>query len=300
MSQAVSIIMRTKNSADVLFQTLQALFSQNFKNFELIVVDSSSTDDTEEIAKEFSCEFVRIEAGDYFPGKVLNGELRKLSAPLIVFLNSDTVLLTPHSLDYLLESFDDPRVVAAFGRQVPRPEALPWVKRQYALCFPEKGEPPPWVTFSLPFAGMRRCVWEKRHFYTWAWGSEDSEWGQWAKTQDYTVSYVPNALCMHSHNYSLKQLYGRKFIEGEADAYIYRDRSFSFAHALARAGTHCFQDLAFALKLRDTRGLLSTPTRCFVDHWAYYKGWRWGRYRLKKGTGDGSLGQRIVLESYPS
>jgi len=54
-----------------------------------------------------------------------------------------------------------------------------------------------------------------------AWASEDTEWGNWAKENGYNIKYVKNAILMHSHNYSLIQIYGRKFVEGEGDVFIY-------------------------------------------------------------------------------
>ena len=47
----ISIIMRTKNSDWVVGQTLKSLYSQTFQDFELIIVDSGSTDNTLNIIK---------------------------------------------------------------------------------------------------------------------------------------------------------------------------------------------------------------------------------------------------------
>jgi glycosyltransferase involved in cell wall biosynthesis len=44
----VTVIMRTKNSDWVVHQALAALFSQTYRDFELLVVDSGSTDRTEQ------------------------------------------------------------------------------------------------------------------------------------------------------------------------------------------------------------------------------------------------------------
>ena len=52
-SPRVSVIMRTKNSDWVVAQALQALHSQTFRDFELLVVDSGSTDRTLEIVAQF-------------------------------------------------------------------------------------------------------------------------------------------------------------------------------------------------------------------------------------------------------
>ena len=50
----VSIIIPTKNSANTLTTTLESLLNQTYKNYEIIVVDNYSTDDTIECAKRYT------------------------------------------------------------------------------------------------------------------------------------------------------------------------------------------------------------------------------------------------------
>ena len=216
-----SVIMRSKNAEGVIAQALAALFSQDFTDFELLVVDSGSTDGTLDIVRQYPCRLLQIEPLAYYPGAVLNNAIEQTRAELVVFQNSDAVPLIPQALGRLLAAFDDPQVDAAFARQLPRPGADPWVQRDYAASFPPGGPAPPWVTLSLPLAAMRKSAWRLHPFYTDAWASEDTEWGHWASQNGRVIRYVPEALVMHSHNYTLRQLYGRRFVEGEADAFIY-------------------------------------------------------------------------------
>ncbi|AQS38745.1 Glycosyl transferase family 2 [Shewanella psychrophila] len=296
-TKKIAIIMRSKNSAWVIANTLAALNSQDFQDYELILVDSGSTDATLEIASFYDCRLIEIEPGDYYPGKVLNQAIEQCQAEVVVFLNSDAVLLRDDSLTNLLDAFNDPDIVAAFGRQIPRPEAHLWVKRDYATSFPATGNPPSWITLSLPFAAIRRQHWQQHPFYQDAWASEDTEWGHWAQTSGYKLAYVPQALLMHSHNYTLKQVYGRRYVEGEADAFIYHKKHkltsaiSGFAKGLLR---DCFQHMI----TRDLRGLLFTPSRLFVYHWAYYAGLRWGNTRIRQQIKNDSTGQRAVLSRY--
>lgn len=293
----VTVIMRTKNSGDILPLTLKALYSQNAQDFELLVIDSASTDNTLEIASQFPCKIKKISAHDYYPGKVLNEAIAEIQSPLVVFLNSDAVLLTPTSLKILLSAFNSPLVQAAFGRQVPRTDAKSWVKRDYATAFPSDPVAPEWMPLSLAFAAMRRSAWEKRPFYTLAWGSEDAEWGMWARKEGYSVKYVSNALAMHSHNYTLKQIYGRRFIEGEADAFIFRG-SYSLFFMLTDIFKSSCRDLMYALSHLELKEILPIPFRRSVYYWAYYKGHFHGIHRIKKGDDDATHGQKEVLSRY--
>lgn len=295
--QRVAVIMRSKNSDWVIHQTLAGLFSQDCHNFELVVVDSGSTDRTLDIVGQYPCRLIQIEAENYYPGVVLNQTIEQVEAEIVVFLNSDAVPLIPSTLRRLLSAFDDPAVQAAFARQLPRPEADTWVQRDYAVSFPPQAPAPGWLPFSLPMAALRRSLWRQRPFYTDAWGSEDTEWGHWAKSQGYKVLYVPDALVMHSHNYTLRQLYGRRFIEGEADAFIYRGRD-SILRLIERTLASFARDYLYALKERDWIDLFRIPARRAVYQWAYYKGHRLGEFRRDTGNPDIRVGQQTVLQRY--
>ncbi|MGE3609178.1 MAG: glycosyltransferase family 2 protein [Bacteriovoracaceae bacterium] len=50
----VSILMNGYNSAEFLRETLQSVFNQSFKDWEIIFIDNCSTDNTSEIIKEYS------------------------------------------------------------------------------------------------------------------------------------------------------------------------------------------------------------------------------------------------------
>lgn len=292
----VTIIMRSKNSDWVIASALASLFSQNYKDFELLVVDSGSTDNTLEIVKQYPCRLVEIEATAYYPGKVLNEAIELTNSELIVFLNSDSVMLSPNSLGNLLKRFEDPNISAVFGRQAPRPEADTWVLRDYELSFPDSGEAPSWITMSLPLAGFRRSAWDRHPFYTDAWASEDTEWGLWARKNGYNVAYEPSALTMHSHNYTLKEIYGRRFVEGEADAFIYGEKK-SAVVMLLHYTKLVASDTLYHLKKGDLANIPKIFSRRFVYFWAYFKGLKLGFRRFNEGNQDNSTGQMVVLKS---
>lgn len=293
----LTLILRNKNAADILPQTLSALFSQNYQNFQLWVVDSGSTDDSLEILSQYPCRIECISAGDYYPGPVLNQMVAQSQTPWVGFLNSDAVMLGPQTLREMVAALDAPGVQAVFARQLPRPEAASWVRQDYARAFPATAPTPPWMPMSLPLALMRRSAWEAHPFYRWAWGSEDTEWGTWARSEGYLVRYVPSAQIMHSHNYSLRQLYGRRFIEGEADALI-QGPSFGWQQMLRRGLGSVLRDLSFDLREREWADLLRIVPRRAVEQWAYYRGRTWGAQRLAQQLDDPRHGQEVVLSRY--
>lgn len=294
MCSTATVIIRTKNSAPELPAVLSALHGQEGVHWDLLVIDSGSTDDTRECLRDTPHQWIQIQAEEYVPGPVLNQAIAASSSPLLVFLNSDALLLHPHCLKALLAPFSDTAVAATYGRQRPAPDAEPWVADAIERSFPPD-HPSEWIHFALPFAALRRNLWEEHPFYDRAWGSEDTEWGIWALGQGYKVSYVPKAAVMHSQNYTLEQLYGRQFIEGEADAIL----SGKPAHIQwARGCKEFLRELWVTARRGRLRDLAKVPRRCWTRRLAYYRGYCHGTKRLLKGDSDIKQGQREVLSRY--
>jgi len=269
-SEKISIIVRTKNSSNIIDQTLKALFSQTFVNFDLIIVDSGSTDDTLNKCLKYQHTLMLMTSEEYHPGRVLNKTLHKCSNRIVVFLNSDCVMLLPNTLQLLLNEMEDDSISAAFSRQVSRPEALSWVKRDYEIAFPTS-EKKDWMHFSLPLAAIKKSVWQEVPFYTQAWASEDTKWAVDIKKLGYKINYAPSSLVMHSHNYTLAQLYNRKYVEGEADAYIY-NMQITLLKTLKNYIGSIYHDFIFHLKCGDVFGFINAIGLRGVAHFSYLKG----------------------------
>jgi rhamnosyltransferase len=289
----VSVIMRSMNSAWSIEEALAGLFSQDFKDFDLLLVDSDSKDGTIEIARKYPCRIINVQARAYYPGEVLNHAIEQTSGDIIVFHNSDAIPLSPKAYTHLLGGFSDPKVQAAYARQLPRPEASAWVRHDYAVSFPEEGPAPPWMTLSLPLAAMRRSIWCERPFYTEAYSSEDTEWGHWALSNGHAIKYVPEALVMHSHNYTLRQMYGRRFVEGEGDVFIYGGGD-SLVKMAGRIVTASLSDTAWSLRHGQYGELAMNPIRRAVYHWAYYRGHKLGERRKATGDHNRNQAQEVV------
>ena len=240
---------------------------------------------------------MKVDESDYFPGKVLNAAIEQAQGDIIVLLNSDAVMLHEECLSNLIAALNAPEVAATFGRQLPRPDADTWVRRDYAASFPDSDEPPEWMSLSLPLAAIRRSVWKQHRFYTNAWASEDTEWGRRVQRYGYRVSYVCSAQVMHSHNYTSRQLYGRRFVEGEADSFIYK-RKPRIGVSLLRWCRSFLRESCQHVQVGDVAGLLATPWRLMVYEWAYYRGLMLGVRRQRLGDKDMGVGQKAILSRY--
>ena len=107
MSPRVSVVLPVHNRADVLARAVQSVLDQSLRDFELIVVDDGSTDDSATVARGFADKRVKlIELGKNRGGNAArNAGVRAAQAPLIAFLDSDDVYL-PEKLAAVVAEFD--------------------------------------------------------------------------------------------------------------------------------------------------------------------------------------------------
>src|SRR5258706_13356217 len=81
-SPLVSIIMRSCNEGWALRETLPALRAQEYKNWELIVIDSGSTDGSVElICQAQPRHFIQIKREEYNPSRVMNRGMQLARSP---------------------------------------------------------------------------------------------------------------------------------------------------------------------------------------------------------------------------
>jgi glycosyltransferase involved in cell wall biosynthesis len=89
----ISIVMPTYNRADLILETIESVREQSYSNWELIIVDDGSDDQTESVIQTISNSKIR-----YCPihhtgllGKVRNVGIEKSNGQYIAFLDSDDV-----------------------------------------------------------------------------------------------------------------------------------------------------------------------------------------------------------------
>lgn len=102
----VSIITPTYNCGKFISETIESVLSQTYKNWELIISDDCSTDNTEEIIKPYLERDSRIKyiCNEHNSGAAItrNAAIRKANGKWIAFLDSDDLWL-PEKLERQLK-----------------------------------------------------------------------------------------------------------------------------------------------------------------------------------------------------
>ncbi len=97
-----SVIIPTYNRVEFILLAIRSVLLQSYKNFELIVVNDGSTDETESVVatiKDSRLRYIRIENGER--GKARNTGVQLATGDYVTFLDSDDQLYD----DYLQEAF---------------------------------------------------------------------------------------------------------------------------------------------------------------------------------------------------
>lgn len=92
MNDLVSIVMPSYNTAKFIEETIESVLAQSYENWELILVDDCSTDNTDEVVSRFlSDERIRYIKNDTNSGAAVsrNRALREARGKWIAFLDSD-------------------------------------------------------------------------------------------------------------------------------------------------------------------------------------------------------------------
>ena len=113
----ISIIIPTYNEEEYLPKLLESIKSQDFTDYEVIVADAQSNDNTREIAKEYGC--VVVEGG--LPGIGRNNGAKVAKGEILLFLDSD-LELTENYLTNVIEEFEADGLGIAITQMTPLSE----------------------------------------------------------------------------------------------------------------------------------------------------------------------------------
>lgn len=216
----------TYNASRVLGGFLPALLNVRDMFEQILVIDSSSSDDTVALFEAAKISPLIIPSAEFDHGGTRQLGIEMLSGcDVVAFLTQDAVLASPESIKKLVAAFDDPAVAIAYGRQLPRPEAGPIEAHARLFGYPSQSRIKSKdsiaeiglraAVVSNSFAAYRRSVlMELGGFPKGTLFGEDTLTGAKAILAGYKIAYVGDAEVYHSHDYTLLQEFRRYFDNG--------------------------------------------------------------------------------------
>ncbi|HYY44324.1 MAG TPA: glycosyltransferase family 2 protein, partial [Actinomycetota bacterium] len=202
--KTASVIIRTKNEARSLAQTLSAVFAQELPPHEVFVIDSGSRDATLEIASRFPVLIRRIDPREWNYSRALNVCAREATGEFLVCLSAHCPPIRRDWLYKLLRHFDDPEVAAVWG-----PNLSPG-RHEYAGGEPIRQRPGTYTVDTRMFglvnsnSALRRSLWLEFPFDESLPATEDKAWGMEAMKRGFSIVHDPEAAVWHIRHPALE------------------------------------------------------------------------------------------------
>ncbi len=213
-----SIIIRTKNEERWVGVVLQKLMDQTYRDFEIVIVDSGSTDSTLKIAKQFPVKILEIPSENFsYPYATNYGARHSVATKYLCMLSAHSLPISNTWLADGIESFDfSDRIVGVYAYPRAIPDGTFWDKlfqntmknlrdtvgkiipllgkRRWIVTEAEGG------VLGFTNALIRKDLWEKRPLNEkYGAGGEDQEWATYWINQGYRAVYDKNFSVYHSH-----------------------------------------------------------------------------------------------------
>ena len=204
---SVSIIIRTRHESFWIGKCLHEIFNQKFKDFEVIVVDNSSTDGTLRIVKNNfpKVKIVKYKSKEFFPGRALNLGIQASKGRLIAMISGHCIPKNKLWLSNLIKNFKNKKVAAVYGKQEPLDMSDPNDVRDLIYLFGKDKK----IQNKDPFfhnanSMIRRDLWKKIKFDENIHHIEDRIWAQKQINKGYKIVYEPKSSVFHYHGVSHK------------------------------------------------------------------------------------------------
>lgn len=217
-----SVVIRAFNEERWLPDVFAALDRQQYRDFEVLLVDSGSVDRTRDIAAANGARIVRLRSEDFTFGHSLNVGVREARGSLIAILSAHAIPADAGWLDRLVAPLRLADTAMVYGGQRGHEISKFSEARDFERLFPSE---PHEVGADEPFANnansaVKRALWDVHPFDEGLPGLEDIEWAKYWMERDLRVVYEPSASIIHVHTESWAQVRRRYHREGMAARWV--------------------------------------------------------------------------------
>lgn len=202
-----SIVIRTKNEEKHLGNLLQAIREQDYLDYEIVIVDSGSTDRTIEIAKQEAETLITIDSWNFTFGYALNVGCEAAKGKYIVIISAHCLPVGTGWLRSLIAPFGDERVAMVYGKHQSARVTKFSEHRDFLKFFPHNGAQRRYGNNAN--SAIRRSLWITYRFDERLPGLEDIHWVKVLAQKGFTAVYEPNASVYHIHEEPPKKVFER-------------------------------------------------------------------------------------------
>jgi rhamnosyltransferase len=219
----ISVIVPTLNGADTLSEFFSALKRQYLQPDEILVVDSSSEDQTVAICRAAGAKVRIVDRAAFDHGGTRTDLAKQAAGTILVFFTQDAILATRDALERLVAPLlCSDRVACAYGRQLPRKNASPVAAHLRLFNYPPESSVRGYadrhqfglktIFISNSFAAYKKDRLREFDYFKngLIFGEDTCTLGR-ILAAGHEVAYVAEAAVYHSHNYSLGQELRRSF-----------------------------------------------------------------------------------------
>lgn len=219
----LGLLVPTYNAGKLWHRWLEALACQTCKPAWCLVIDSSSTDETAEWARQSGLDVHVISASQFNHGGTRQlGVNMLVDAEIIVFLTQDAILADKDSLAHLVAVFSDKSIGAAYGRQLPHAGAKALGAHARSHNYPSQSQVK--TLADVPRLGIKTAFISnsfaayRREAIEAAGGfpddvilAEDMVVAARMLMRGWHVAYCAEAKVYHSHDYNMLEEFRRYF-----------------------------------------------------------------------------------------
>lgn len=230
----VTVCILTYNGQEYIERILRSLFAQKTAHtYEILVIDSGSTDATLDIIKKFKgVVFHQISNKEFGHGKTRNYAAQLARGTYVAYLTHDAIPAHNKWLDEMIRPFEiNDKIVGVTGKQIPRAHCFPLLKYEINSVFSGLGPDFGTTIFYKDEFVKDQGTYDAISFYSDANSAsrrdyllgkfpyqdvayaEDQLFGRDVIDAGYYKVYAPRASVEHSNDLTLRQYKHRMFDE---------------------------------------------------------------------------------------
>lgn len=254
---SVSIIVPLKNGLPYFAEVCNQITKQNYSApFEVICIDSGSTDGSDVLAEEHGFRLYRIAPSDFGHGKTRNYATSLSKADFVAFLTHDAIPHDKHWLTNLIQPMlDDGGVAGVFSRHLAHEDADPFTAWELGAHFDGLARHPIveitdrerydqdqrlqqlYHFYSDNASAMPRRIW-LQYPYPDVQFAEDQIWAKTIVEAGYRKAFALDSLIRHSHSFGPIETLQRSFDESRAFRKLFGYRLSSDVRSVLRSAVY--------------------------------------------------------------